>query len=96
MEYSGAAPDEIDLSAQLPIENAIRVRRIDGVTSAISKVKKVPVSMDGDRWFDVNYYWQVNKRLNRLSTLPQEAENWARLALGGVKKDALRLFGGCR
>lgn len=75
VEYSGAAPDEIDLSVVLPIENAIRsLEGIDELTSS-SKSGKASVSMTVIDGFDVNYLLQeVEQAINRLSTLPQEAE----------------------
>ncbi|GEA49681.1 multidrug resistance protein [Vibrio inusitatus NBRC 102082] len=91
VEYSGAAPDEIDLSVVLPIENAIRsLEGIDELTST-SKSGKASVSMTVIDGFDVNYLLQeVEQAINRLSTLPLEAEK-PRVYIKSRKKDVMEI-----
>ena len=91
VEYSGATPDEIDLSVVLPFENAIRsLEGIDDLTST-SKSGKATISITVIDGFDVNYLLQeVEQAVNRLSTLPQEAEK-PRIYIKSRKKDVMEI-----
>lgn len=91
VEYSGAAPDEIDLGVVLPIENAIRsLEGVDEITST-SKSGNASVSITVIDGSDVNYLLQeVEQAVNRLSTLPQEAEQPS-IYIKSRKKDVMEI-----
>jgi len=91
VDYSGATPDEIDLSVVLPIENAIRsIEGIDELNST-SKSGEATLSITVIDDVDVNYLLQeVEQAVNRLSTLPEDAEK-PRIYIKSRKKDVMEI-----
>ncbi|WP_422410802.1 MULTISPECIES: efflux RND transporter permease subunit [unclassified Endozoicomonas] len=92
VSYSGATPEEIDLSIVLPVENAIRgIEGIDEINStSVSGSASITIKvMEG---YDANQMLQeIDQAVNRLTTLPEESEK-PRISVKSRKREVMEIM----